>query len=65
MTKEIDYTRKHAVKVTFEDGNTITTEINGSIESVADYYKTGKPFNIGTGGNDNVQKVKKLKFLTN
>lgn len=34
------------VKVTFEDGNTLTTNINGTLETATEYY-VGQEFNFG------------------
>ena len=45
--------------VTYEDGNVITTRINGTIPEVQRYFAIGKKFNIGSV-KDNVQKVKSL-----
>jgi hypothetical protein len=56
-----------AVKVTFADGNTITTGINGTEKEIRDYYAIGNMFNLGTGADgepeDNIQKVTALEFL--
>ena len=50
-----------SVKVTFEDGNTISTNINGSEDEVLDYYlgtdRKGKTFNLGREGDDLVRAV--------
>lgn len=51
-----EYTR-HIAHVFFANGDVIHTEINGTLETVKDYYKPGKAFNIGLGGNDNLQPV--------
>lgn len=37
--------RRRQIKVYFEDGDTITTEINGSKQEIKDYY-IGKPFEL-------------------
>lgn len=50
------------VKVTFEDGNSLVTSINGTKSNIQDYYKIGNTFNLGTDL-DNLQKVKTLEFL--
>jgi len=34
------------IKVTFEDGNTIITSINGTVFEILSYY-LGQPFNFG------------------
>lgn len=59
--------RRYTVRVTFRDGNTITTEIYGSIDEIRAYYAIGKRFKIGVTGEpeaDNLQPVKWLEFLT-
>lgn len=40
-----------SVKVTFEDGNFLQTEINGTFEDAKKYY-LNNVFNIGNGGED-------------
>lgn len=50
------------VKVTFQDGNYITTKINGTNEEIMEYYKIGRYFNLGQE-NDEMQKVSFLEFL--
>lgn len=42
-------------KVTFENGVTFGTSINGTDEEIKDYY-IGRVFNIGQGENDDMQK---------
>ena len=54
--------KMHTVKVTFEDGNFLTTRINGTEEEIKDYYEIGSPFNIGSV-EDDIQRVSKLEFL--
>lgn len=49
------------VKVTFEDGNTIISNINGTIEEVKDYY-LGKVFNIGSV-TDNLQTATNVEII--
>lgn len=50
------------VKVTFENNDSIVTGINGTRESVSEYYKIGRVFNLGCE-DDLMTKVKKLEFL--
>jgi|SRR5579862_64519 len=50
------------VKVTFEDGNTIITRINGTVADIKKYY-IGGTFNVGSPGNDNNQKATRVEFL--
>lgn len=52
----------HTVKVTFENGDYFITDINGTADTVREYYKIGAVFNLGTEG-DNFQKVTALQFL--
>lgn len=54
----------HIVKVTYSNKDTVTTPINGTIETVKDYFAIGKVFNIGSGENDLMACVEKLEFLT-
>jgi hypothetical protein len=60
------------VKVIFENGEEIVTDINGTDEEIKDYYRIGKTFNLGNApvqgdGNygDNMQKVKEVIILDN
>lgn len=48
--------------VTYSNGLTISTSINGSEETIKKYFSKGKYFNIGTS-DDNLQKVVKCKVL--
>ena len=54
-------TPKHIVKVTFENGDNVTTSINGSKDEVEAYY-LGTVFNLGTD-KDNLQKAINVEFL--
>ncbi len=49
------------VKVTFENGATITTGINGTDKEIQQYYE-GKCFNLGTVS-DHMVKAIKVEFL--
>jgi len=54
------------VKVTFSNGDTITTSINGTDEELKQYYAIGRYFNLGPapdGSEDNMQKVTQLEIL--
>lgn len=54
---------RHTVKVTFANGNSLTTDINGTRESVTQYY-VGNTFNLGDGnGGDLMTKAIKVEFL--
>lgn len=48
-------------KATFENGKTIETDINGSVDSVSNYYQVGRVFNLGSVG-DNMQKLIALEL---
>lgn len=54
--------RQH-VKVTFKNGDHIETDINGTEQEIRDYYRIGSEFNLGSGGEDDMQKVAKVEFL--
>jgi hypothetical protein len=56
-------TERHAVKVTFADGNTLTTDINGTPDEVRAYY-VGQWFNLGDGnGGDRMAKAVGVEFI--
>ena len=55
-----DASRRHTVRVTFTNGDTITTEINGTPDEVCDYY-IGNLFNLGSNG-DNMQRAVSIEF---
>jgi len=53
------------VKVTFSNGDSITTNMNPRLtdQEIKDYYKIGRSFNIGNGEHDNMQTVSKVEIL--
>jgi hypothetical protein len=51
---------KVTVKVTFEDGNYLVTDINTDLEGAKKYY-LGKEFNVGFGEEDNMIKAVKVE----
>lgn len=56
---------RRAIRVTFSDGNTLTTEINGSEEEIRRYY-LGQQFNFGdteAHPTDNMQTATAVEFL--
>lgn len=53
---------RHCVKVTFANGDTIKSTINGTVQEVRKYY-LNNTFNIGSGGNDNMQKAVRVDFI--
>lgn len=54
-----------SVKVHFEDGNTITTRINGTVEAIKKYY-VGRFFTFGTcEENEKSVKAIRVEFLDN
>lgn len=56
-----DIFRRRTVKVTFEDGNCLTTGINGTVEEIRKYY-VGNIFNLGTV-EDRMVKATGIEFL--
>ncbi len=54
--------RKRCVEVTFTNGDSLTTEINGTVDEIKKYY-IGKTFNMGHNGDDLMTKGKSVKFL--
>ncbi len=52
----------HTVKVSYANGDTVTTEINGTEQEVREYFAIGNSFNLGREG-DNMQKVTGLEFI--
>jgi len=50
------------VRVTFADGDQITTHINGDYCEVCEYY-LGNKFNIGSA-EDNIQTASKVEFFS-
>ena len=53
---------KPSVKVEFDNGETIETEVadNATDEDIKNYYSKGKEFNLGQGGRDRMAKVKSV-----
>lgn len=56
--------KQHSVNVYFEDNTRISTRINGTKEEVRNYYAEGKTFNLGSGENDKLVKVKFVAFVS-
>ena len=55
--------QRHTVKVTFANGDSLVTGINGTRETVTSYY-LGNTFNLGDGkGGDLMTKAMKVEFL--
>jgi UDP-N-acetylmuramoylalanine-D-glutamate ligase len=54
-----------SVKVTYTDGQSITTNMASHItdKQIKEYFKKGAIFNIGTGPNDYLVAVKSVKIL--
>lgn len=55
---------RHTITVKFEDGNTISTDINGTEESIRAYY-VGQYFNFGDndwGKKDKLVKAESVQF---
>ncbi len=51
-----------AVRITFNNGDIITTNINGTKDEIKEYYGKGQVFNIGVNG-DKLVNVEKCEFL--
>ena len=49
--------------IKFDNGDTITTSINGTDEEISKYYEIGKAFNIGLNGNDHMAKVISVEII--
>ena len=58
---------KPVVKVTFDNGETIETEVadNATDDDIRNYYAVGKEFNLGQGGQDKMAKVKDVTVTRN
>lgn len=54
--------RRRSVLVTFDDGDSIHTHINGTEAEIREYYKIGRSFNVGFGPEDRMAKVTGLEF---
>lgn len=59
---DADVSKRRSVKVTFDNGDVITTPINGTKKEIEDYY-LNKYFNIGSGEEDEMAKVTGVEFL--
>lgn len=51
-----------SIKCTYENGDTTKTDINCTFEEAKEYY-LGECFNLGIGGNDNMQKCVKIEKI--
>lgn len=49
--------------VTYDNGEIITTQINGTDKEIKDYFATGKYFNIGNGEHDLMACVVRCKVI--
>lgn len=56
---------RRLVKVFYANGINITTSMAEGVtdEQIHDYFAIGKKFNIGEGGNDDLQAVTKVMIL--
>jgi hypothetical protein len=50
------------IKANFENGDSITTRINGTNDEIIKYY-VGNPFNLGVVG-DNMQTCTDVEFIS-
>lgn len=53
--------RLRAVRVYFDDGDSLLTEINGTVEQIEQYF-LNKTFNIGCA-EDKMKKCTRIEFL--
>jgi hypothetical protein len=51
-----------AIRVTFSDGDSVETSINGTDEEIKRYY-LGQQFNVGSGGEDRMVTATAVEFL--
>ena len=54
-----------AVKVTFTNGDSLTTNMAAGLTNaeIKAYYKKGRVFNVGSGPNDRMTRVKSVRIL--
>ena len=52
----------NAIKVTFANGDSLITSINGTREEILAYY-VGNVFNLGSGENDLLTRAVDVEFL--
>lgn len=50
------------IRVTFDNGDSITTRINGTPAEIERYY-IGQVFNVGIGPEDNMTRAVSVEFL--
>lgn len=65
--KELGIMNETSVKVEFDNGETIETEVSkdATDDDIKDYYAVGKEFNLGQGGRDRMAKVKNVSVTRN
>lgn len=51
------------IRITYDNGQNIVTDINGTKERICAYY-IGKRFNIGNGENDLIATATAVEFLS-
>jgi hypothetical protein len=59
---EIHEVPRRTIRVTFADGNTLATDINGTEQEIRDYYLNNY-FNLGDDTRDNMQRGVSVEFL--
>ncbi len=54
-----------AVKVYFTNGDSLVTSMSAKLtdKEIRAYYKIGRTFNVGSGPNDRMTKVKSVRIL--
>lgn len=65
--KELGIVNETSVKVEFDNGETIETEVSkdATDDDIKNYYAVGKEFNLGQGGRDRMAKVKNVSVTRN
>lgn len=65
QTTNEDRSNLRSVKVTYSNGDIITTDMAAHLtdKEIKDYFKIGKVFNIGSGEDDLLAKVKEVEIL--
>ena len=51
-----------SIRVTYDDGDTMETNINGTDAEIIAYY-VGVKFNVGLGPDDNIKTAVAVEFL--
>ena len=59
------YPSLREVKITYQNGDVVYTTMAAHLtdQDIKNYFRIGKKFNIGKGGKDYIQAVKKVKII--